>query len=205
MIRLAWKNLRHDKLKLATAVAGVVFATVLMNLQVGMLAGFTDTITAIIARSPGDLWIMADGTKNFEMVMGTPERRHYQALATDGVAWSSRMIVDFTAWKTKAGQFEQVVLIGVDPEHPVGLPWAMAAGSTDALWADGGVICDQNERDRLGGAGLVEPATRSRSTATGRRSSASARACARSPRRPSSSPACAAPATTPTASTPASR
>lgn len=156
MIRLAWKNLRHDKLKLATAVAGVVFATVLMNLQVGMLAGFTDTITAIIARSPGDLWIMADGTKNFEMVMGTPERRHYQALATDGVAWSSRMIVDFTAWKTKAGQFEQVVLIGVDPEHPVGLPWAMAAGSTDALWADGGVICDQNERDRLGGAGLVE-------------------------------------------------
>ena len=35
MLRLAAKNLLHDKLKLATAVAGVVFASVLMNLQVG--------------------------------------------------------------------------------------------------------------------------------------------------------------------------
>jgi putative ABC transport system permease protein len=156
MLRLARKNLLHDKLKLATAVTGVVFAAVLMTLQVGMLAGFYDTITAIIARSPGDLWVMAEGTKNFEMVMGIPERRHYQALATEGVAWSSRIIVDFTAWKTRSGQFEQVVLIGVDPERPVGLPWAMAEGDREGVWQDGGVICDQNERDRLGGAGYVQ-------------------------------------------------
>ena len=34
-------------------------------------------------RSPGDLWIMQEGTKNYEMVMGLPEQRHYQALATE--------------------------------------------------------------------------------------------------------------------------
>lgn len=151
MLRLASKNLLHDPLKMATAVTGVVFASVLMNLQVGMLTGFTDTITAIVARSPGDLWIMQDGTKNFEMVMGLPEQRHYQALATEGVAWSSRMIVDFTAWKTPGGQFEQVVVVGVDPERPVGLPWAMADGDLDGLWTEGGVICDDLERERLGG------------------------------------------------------
>lgn len=155
MLRLARKNLLHDKLKLVTAVTGVVFAAVLMTLQVGMLAGFYDTITAFIARSPGDLWIMAEGTKNFEMVMGIPERRHYQALATEGVAWSSRLIVDFSAWKTRAGQMEQVVLVGNDPEHPVALPWDMAEGDREGLWQDGGVICDANERDRLGGVGLV--------------------------------------------------
>lgn len=151
MLRLALKNLLHDKLKLVTAVAGVVFATVLMNLQVGMLTGFADTITAVIKRSPGDLWIMQEGTKNYEMVMGLPEQRHYQALATEGVAWSSRMIVDFTAWKTPGGQFEQVVLIGVDPERPVGLPWAMTEGSVDDLWTEGAVICDSLEAERLGG------------------------------------------------------
>jgi putative ABC transport system permease protein len=156
MLRLARKNLLHDRLKLATAVAGVVFASVLMNLQVGMLTGFADTITAIVARSPGDLWIMSEGTKNFEMVMGLPEQRHYQALATEGVAWSSRMIVDFTAWKTASGQFEQVIIVGVDPERPVGLPWAMAAGSTDALWDQDGVICDELERVRLGGGRPVQ-------------------------------------------------
>src|SRR5688572_1158576 len=111
MLRLARKNLMHDKLKLATAVAGVVFATVLMNLQVGMLSGFADTITAIVRESPGDLWIMQQGTKNYEMVMGLPEQRHYQALSTEGVAWSSRMIVDWTAWKTPTGQFEQVIVV----------------------------------------------------------------------------------------------
>jgi putative ABC transport system permease protein len=155
MLRLATKNLLHDKLKLATAVAGVVFASVLMNLQVGMLSGFADTITAIVAKSPGDLWIMQDGTKNYEMVMGLPEQRHYQALATEGVAWSSRMIVDFTAWKTPSGQFEQVIVVGVDPERPVGLPWAMAEGTADAIWQDGGVICDALERERLGGGAPI--------------------------------------------------
>lgn len=151
MLRLAAKNLLHDKLKLATAVAGVVFASVLMNLQVGMLTGFADTITAIVARSPGDLWIMQEGTKNLEMVMGLPEQRHYQALATEGVAWSSRLIIDFTAWKTPAGQFEQVVVVGVDPDRPVGLPWRMSEGAVDGLWTEGGVICDALERERLGG------------------------------------------------------
>lgn len=151
MLRLALKNLLHDKLKLVTAVAGVVFATVLMNLQVGMLTGFADTITAVVARSPGDLWIMQAGTKNFEMVMGLPEQRHYQALATEGVAWSSRLIVDFTAWKTPGGQFEQVVVIGVDPERPVGLPWSMAEGSVGDLWTQDAVVCDSIERTRLGG------------------------------------------------------
>jgi putative ABC transport system permease protein len=156
MLRLARKNLMHDKLKLATAVAGVVFATVLMNLQVGMLSGFADTITAIVRESPGDLWIMQEGTKNYEMVMGLPEQRHFQALSTEGVAWSSRMIVDWTAWKTPSGQFEQVIVVGVDPERPVGLPWRMQAGSTDGLWTEGGVVLDGLERTRLGGGTPVE-------------------------------------------------
>jgi putative ABC transport system permease protein len=151
MLLLARKNLMHDKLKLATAVTGVVFASVLMNLQVGMLTGFADTITALVARSPGDLWIMQEGTKNFEMVMGLPERRHYQALSVEGVEWSSRMIVDFTAWKTPSGQFEQVILVGVDREHPVGLPWRMSEGQADAVFAGDAVIADALERGRLGG------------------------------------------------------
>ncbi|RMG06323.1 MAG: FtsX-like permease family protein [Planctomycetota bacterium] len=153
MLRIAWKNLLHDKLKLATAVAGVVFATVLMNLQVGMLLGFTDTITAVVARSPGDLWIMAKGTKNFDMVFGQPERRHYQALATEGVAWSSRLIVDFTLWRTPAGGSEQVIVLGIDPECPVGLPWAMSEGDVGEIFRGEGVIVDATERNRLGGPG----------------------------------------------------
>lgn len=156
MLRLARKNLLHDKLKLATAVAGVVFATVLMNLQVGMLSGFADTITAIVRESPGDLWIMQEGTKNYEMVMGLPEQRHFQALSTEGVAWSSRMIVDWTAWKTPAGQFEQVICVGVDPERPVGLPWRMQEGSVEGLWTEGGVVLDALERKRLGGGTPVQ-------------------------------------------------
>lgn len=151
MLRLAFKNLFHDKLKLLTAVLGVVFATVLMNLQVGMLFGFTDTITSVVNKSPGDLWIMAEGTKNFDMVNGMSERRHYQALATEGVAWSSRLIVDWTLWRTPDGGAEQVCLIASDPQRPVGVPWEMAEGSIDGMWRGHGVIVDDTERERLGG------------------------------------------------------
>lgn len=156
MFRLARKNLFHDKLKLLTAVAGVVFATVLMVLQVGMLLGFVDTITAIVGRSPGDLWIMAAGTKNFDMAVPIPEVRHYQALSTEGVAWSSRFIVSFTLWKTPGGQSEQVNVLGIDPEAPVGMPWAMGDGDLDGIWRGTGVVVDENERGRLGGGAPLE-------------------------------------------------
>lgn len=156
MLRIAWKNLVHDKLKLTTAVLGVVFATFLMTVQVGMLLGFIQTITGIMAHSPGDLWVMPENTPNFEMVLGQPDRRHFQAQAVPGVAWSSRLIVDFTIWKTPTGQMEQVVVIGIDPERPVGLPWAMEAGDLDGIWDRYGVIVDGLERERLGGSRPLE-------------------------------------------------
>lgn len=156
MLRIAWKNLIHDKLKLTTAVLGVVFATFLMTVQVGMLLGFMHTITGIVDHSPGDLWIMPEHTPNFEMVLGQPERRYYQAQAVPGVSWASRLIVDFTIWKTPSGQMEQVVLIGVDPERPVGLPWDMEEGSVDGIWDRYGVIVDSLERERLGGQRPLE-------------------------------------------------
>lgn len=156
MLRLAWKNLVHDKLKLLTAVLGVVFATVLMNLQVGMLLGFTETISALITHSPGDLWIMQRGTKTIDMVLGLPETRHYQARATEGVAWSSRLILDFTVWKSPSGHMEEIIVVGIDPERPVGLPWAIAQGDLDGIWRHGGVVVDRIERERLGGERLLE-------------------------------------------------
>jgi putative ABC transport system permease protein len=41
MIALAWRNLIHDRTRLAVTVLGIAFAVFPMTFQSGLLAGFT--------------------------------------------------------------------------------------------------------------------------------------------------------------------
>ena len=63
---LAFRNLFHDRIRLAVTMVGILFSIVLVAVQLGLYLGARNIIVAMIERSDGDLWIMAYGTKNFE-------------------------------------------------------------------------------------------------------------------------------------------
>src|SRR2546421_12124777 len=63
---LAFRNLCRDKVRLTLTLVGIVFAVVLITVQIGLFLGFAETTSGIIDHSQADLWIAAQGVKNFD-------------------------------------------------------------------------------------------------------------------------------------------
>jgi hypothetical protein len=50
MSMLAWRNLIHDKVRLAVTLTGIMFAVVLIVVEFGLFLGFTTTTSSLIDR-----------------------------------------------------------------------------------------------------------------------------------------------------------
>jgi putative ABC transport system permease protein len=82
---LAFRNLVHDRVRLAVTLIGILFAIVLIAVQLGLYLGARQMIASTIERANGDVWIMAYGNKNFEEAQPINQRARFTALATPGV------------------------------------------------------------------------------------------------------------------------
>ena len=89
---LAFRNLFHDRIRLAVTLVGILFSIVLVAVQLGLYLGARNLIISMIDRSDGDLWIMAYGTKNFEEAQSISAREKFAALSTPGVAKATPLI-----------------------------------------------------------------------------------------------------------------
>ena len=80
-LRLAWRQLRAEKAKLASAIAGVMFACVLVFMQLGFRSALFDSATALLASFRADIFLMHPMTLvSFKPEM-LPRVRASQALA----------------------------------------------------------------------------------------------------------------------------
>ena len=84
-LTLAFRNLFHDRVRLAVTLIGILFSIVLVAVQLGLYLGARTMIISMIDRSDSDLWVMAYGTKNFEEAQPISMRERFAALATPGV------------------------------------------------------------------------------------------------------------------------
>ncbi|HET9531146.1 MAG TPA: ABC transporter permease [Blastocatellia bacterium] len=150
MASLARRNLFHDRVRLAVTLTGIVFAVVLVTVQLGLFVGFATTTSNISDRSNADLWIAARGLRNFDQAAPFSERKLYQALATPGVARAEKYIVSFSRWKRPDGGEEGVGIVGFDLNAGMGGPWGLSSGSIDDLRAADTVIIDEIYREKLG-------------------------------------------------------
>ncbi len=154
MASLARRNLFHDKVRLAVTLTGVVFAVVLITVQLGLFVGFATTTSNIIDNSGTDLWIAARGFRNFDQAAPFSERKLYQAQATPGVAEAEKYVVQFNRWKRPDGGEEGVSIIGFNPYKPMGGPWGLTAGSVEDLKSADTVVVDEIYREKLGVTGI---------------------------------------------------
>src|SRR5262249_56009786 len=92
---LAFRNLFHDRIRLAVTMVGILFSIVLVAVQLGLYLGARNIIVAMIDRSEGDLWVMAYGTKNFEEGQPINARERFTPLSIPGVAAAVRLIMSF--------------------------------------------------------------------------------------------------------------
>lgn len=83
---LAWKNLMHDRRRLATAVAGIGFAVLLMFVQVGFQNALYDSQVRLVDALRGDLFITSRDRFAIAAETRFPIQRLYQAQSAPGVA-----------------------------------------------------------------------------------------------------------------------
>ena len=147
---LAVRNLVHDPVRLIVTLIGVVFAVVLIDVQLGLFLGFARTTSALIDHSGADLWIMAPGTRNVDQSSAISERKLFQVLAMPGVREAAKEIAEFTILKKPDGGTETVIVIGFDPELGLGGPWNVVEGDVRNLRFAETVMIDELYREKLG-------------------------------------------------------
>ena len=150
MFTLAKQNLFQDKMRLAVTLTGVVFAVVLIIIELGLFIGFTQTTSALIDHSQVDLWVTSSHVPYLELGVPLNERKFYQVEAVPGVAVAEKYIVRYTRWNRLDGGQDQIQIIGFDPDSTWGGPWNVVQGSIHDLKTPDGVLVDEVYKSKLG-------------------------------------------------------
>jgi putative ABC transport system permease protein len=94
---LAWAQLSHQKIRLAVAMSGITFANVLIFLQLGFRALFTEGATVLAQSLAGDMFLLSPsneflGSNNFVRL------RLEQASAIEGVKSAVPLYIQESKW-----------------------------------------------------------------------------------------------------------
>lgn len=147
---LAERNLFHDKIRLTVTVTGIVFAVVLIVVELGLFVGFTVTTSSLIDNSEVDLWVTNKHVPYIELGAPFSERKLYQVKAVPGVARADKYITRWTQWKRPDGRQESVQIVGFNTESKLGGPWNLVQGSVEDLQTPDGIIVDEFYKEKLG-------------------------------------------------------
>jgi putative ABC transport system permease protein len=147
---LARRNLFHDKVRLAVTVTGIVFAVVLIVVELGLFVGFTSTTSSLIDHSGADLWVASKHVPYVELGVPFNERKFYQVKAVPGVGDAQKLITRWTDWKRPDGRQESVQIVGVNPDAEMARPWNLVEGNVRDLKQPDAIIMDELYKGKLG-------------------------------------------------------
>jgi putative ABC transport system permease protein len=123
-----------------------------MTIQTGLLLGFAATASSLIDRAHAQLWVSGIGVSDVDQGEGAevPHRTRYLALSVPGIQSADKLLVRFRPWRRPEGGTETVIVVGVDPKHPILRPWNLVEGSLADLNRPDGIIIDKLYAKRLG-------------------------------------------------------
>jgi putative ABC transport system permease protein len=155
ILTLAFRNLFHDRIRLAVTLIGILFSIVLVAVQLGLYLGSSREITANIDNAKGELWITAFGAKSFEDGgMHLTQKERQAALSTPGVKSVAPVFSMFAEWRKPNGGSGRVVLVGADAEDNGIAPFNLVEGTWDDIKAPEGIAVDKSYLSDLGITGV---------------------------------------------------
>jgi len=147
---LARRNLLHDKVRLTVTLTGIVFAVVLIVVELGLFVGFTSTTSGLVDHSGADLWVTSKHVPYVELGVPFSERKLYQVRAVPGVHEAQKLITRWTQWKRADGREESVQIVGIDPDSHLARPWNLVEGTVEDLKRPDAIIMDEIYKEKLG-------------------------------------------------------
>ncbi len=156
MWSIAVRTLIADRGKLLTALVGVVFSIVLVNVQGGLFFGLIRKAGLLVDNGEADIWVGHKKMHNVDFPRDIPRRWVHRIRAVPGVQRAEPYLLGFTDMTLPSGGFEQVLVVGVDNESFLGSAWNLVEGRPDSILQTDGIIIDQCELDKLENPALGE-------------------------------------------------
>ncbi len=149
MLSLALKTLVADRGKLFTALVGVVFSIVLVDVQGGLFLGLIQKAGMLVDYGQADIWVGHRRIHNVDFPSDIPRRWVQRVRAVPGVKAAEPYLMGFTEMSLPRGGFESVLVVGVDRASGLGDPWNYVAGDRQAILRTDGIVVDVCEADKL--------------------------------------------------------
>lgn len=112
-------QLKHDRMRLLTAIAGITFADILIFMQLGFSDALYRTNTQYPRSLQADLVIISTQAKNFGQLRTFTRRRLYQAQDVPGVLTADALYVGSVAWRNPQTREEtSMMVLGQNPDRP---------------------------------------------------------------------------------------
>ena len=144
-IPIGWLQLRHNKGRLAAALAGVAFANLLVFVQLGILGALHTTITHTYTLLDADIMISAIDANTVTEGSNVPRRRMFQALGVPGVADAAALYLSTLSWTRESYDNTTFQVMALDPTKADFLNQELAA-KTDPLRIADVAIIDRTTR-----------------------------------------------------------
>jgi putative ABC transport system permease protein len=116
---VAWLQLSHGRTKLLAAVVGIVFADLLMWMQLGFLGAAIESATSLYGRLKGELVLINPQSHEINTAEPFPRRLLIQACGNPGVEAVAPLYTGTVKWKDPwTGQKRPLFVYGMVPYAP---------------------------------------------------------------------------------------
>jgi putative ABC transport system permease protein len=146
---IAVRTLVADRGKLATALVGLVFSLVLVNVQGGLFLGLLGKASLLVDRAGADIWVGHKAMHNVDFPHAIPSRWVARLRSLPGVQRAEPYTIGWATMTLPSGGFEPVVVVGSDPASLLGSAWNIREGSPGALRHNDGIVVDECDDHKL--------------------------------------------------------
>ncbi len=129
MLKLAWRNLTHERTRMAIGVIGVALAALLILLVNGIMVGAEESMMLYINGQSAPLWLMQPGVENMHMAYSIlPPGLVEKVKRVPGVAEAAGVL--YIVANVQLGDtLVPSYIFGIEPDQSLGGPWALAEGT----------------------------------------------------------------------------
>jgi len=149
MWSIALETLIADRGKLLTALVGVVFSIVLVNVQGGLFVGLIRKASMLVDHCQADVWVGHQNMHNVDFPRDIPRRWVYRVRTVPGVKRAEPYLIGFSEMTLPSGGFEGIVVVGIEPPALLGGPWNVTPDRSDAVLQNDGIIVDRCDARKL--------------------------------------------------------
>lgn len=112
---IGWLQLSHNRTRLAAAIAGVMFANILIFMQLGFMGALVDSVALPYKAMNADIIISGSDANTLADGSPLPRQRMFEALSAPGVASATPLYFGKMDWKQPDGSIRTLDVFGIDP------------------------------------------------------------------------------------------